>query len=221
MSTVPATLSASARRPPPTPLWAVDQTGWPIYAAQDTTTGIAEQLQLNARGDVVTLADTVIPCNIDGMPMDGPDPSANKIIQPNTGIHMRDFCMNLTSIAYGAPPVLLAPPTMRLVPGAGPVLPTFALNPGQIAMTTVMDYSSSKEQRLFCKGIKSLYSDSNKFALTSDWIQSFLQSLKAHGSLNGWNFSVNVGTPAVAVYNNLIDSYGEITLENIHQTVKH
>jgi hypothetical protein len=32
---------------------------------------------------------------------------------------------------------------------------------------------------------------------------------------------VKVGTPAVAVYKNLIDSYGEITSDHIHQTVKH
>jgi hypothetical protein len=40
-------------------------------------------------------------------------------------------------------------------------------------------YSSSEGQHLFCEGTKSLYSDSNKFALTSDWIQSFLQTRKA------------------------------------------
>jgi hypothetical protein len=86
-------------------------------------------------------------------------------------------------------------------------------------MTTVIDYTSSEGQCLFCEGTKSLYSDSNKLALISDQIQSFLQTLKVPGSLNGWDFNVNIGTTAVAVYKNLIDSYGEILLQHISQTV--
>ncbi|MGL5918059.1 MAG: hypothetical protein ACRCYM_02330, partial [Cetobacterium sp.] len=104
---------------------------------------------------------------------------------------------------------------------APPVPPAvFALNPGQIAMTTIIDYSSSEGQRVFREGTKSLFTDSNKFALTADRIQPFLQSLKARGSINGWDFRVNVGTVAAPVYKNLVDNFGEIPLDKIKETVR-
>jgi hypothetical protein len=93
----------------------------------------------------------------------------------------------------GAPPVAMTTP------------PVFALNPGQVAMTTIINYNSSEGQRVFREGTKSLFTDSNKFALTADRIQPFLQTLKARGSINGWDFGVNVGTAAAPVRKNLID----------------
>jgi hypothetical protein len=205
------------------PLWATDATGWPIYDAPDAD-GVAERLQLNARGQVVTAAGTVIPCNAEGLPMDGPTATSNEIPQPNMGIRYHDFRTSLATIAFAG---ITAPPATGLVPGAGSVLPPpprpmFALNPGQVTMTTIIDYSSSEGQRVFREATKSLFSESNKFALNADRIQSFLQTLKARGSLNGWNFDVSTGTTARGgPYKNLVDSYGELTLEQIRFTVEH
>lgn len=65
-----------------------------------------------------------------------------------------------------------------------------------------------------------MFPESNKFALTADRIQTFLQSLKVRGSLNGWDFRVNIGTVEAPAFKSLVDSYGEITLDQIRETVR-
>ena len=65
-----------------------------------------------------------------------------------------------------------------------------------------------------------MFPESNKFALTADQIQTFLQSLKVRGSLNGWDFCVNTGTLLIPEFKSLVDSYGEITLDQIRETVR-
>ena len=100
------------------PLWATDATGWPIYDAPDAD-GVAERLHLNARGQVVNAAGTVIPCNAEGLPMDGTATTSNEIPQPNMGIRYHDFRTSLATIAFAG---ITAPPATGLVPGAGSVL---------------------------------------------------------------------------------------------------
>jgi hypothetical protein len=123
--------------------------------------------------------------------------------------------ITMSMMAAGAR-VPIAPPA----PGMVPAGPPFALNPEQIAMTTVIDYASLEGHQVFREGSKSLYSDSNKFALTSDWIQSFLQSLKIHGGINGWDVRVNVGNAVVPEFKSLINSYSEILLQQIQDPVE-
>jgi hypothetical protein len=48
-----------------------------------------------------------------------------------------------------------------------------------------------------------------------------LQTLTARGSLNGWDFSVKVGTALAPEQKNLIDSYGKIPLQKIQDMVEH
>jgi hypothetical protein len=42
----------------------------------------------------------------------------------------------------------------------------FALNPGQVAVHTVIDYTTLEGQRIFRKSTKPLFAESNKFALS-------------------------------------------------------
>ena len=65
-----------------------------------------------------------------------------------------------------------------------------------------------------------MFPESNKFGLTADRIQTFLQSLKVRGGLNGWDFRVSTGTAALPEFKSLVDSYGEITLDQIRDTVR-
>jgi hypothetical protein len=211
-------------------IWAADNVGWPIYAEADAA-GNQERLQMDGT-DVVDAAGIVYPVNADGCPMDGPGATANEIPQPNIAVRQRQWMMDQAAMAAAAhaataagtapatgPPIILpvaiAPPAPGMIPA-----PAFALNPGQVAMATTIDYTSSEGQRMFREGSKPLFGESNKFGLTADRIQPFLQSLKARGNLNGWDFSVNVGTPLTATYKNLVDSYGEIPLQRIQETVE-
>ena len=57
--------------------------------------------------------------------------------------------------------------------------------------------------------------------MSADRIQSFLQTLKARGSVNGWNFNVNVGDATAPSYKSLVDHFGEIPLAKIQATVEH
>jgi hypothetical protein len=194
-------------------VWATNRIGWPIYAEPDAA-GHAERLQLNLAGETVNAAGIVIPTDARGEPIDA---AGDPIAQPNIGVRMRDMVITMQVMATGAGVVLpIAPPA----PGMVPVAPPFAINPGQIAMTTVIDYTSSEGQRIFREGAKSLFPESNKFALTADRIQTFLQSLKVRGSLNGWDFRVNTGTLLIPEFKSLVDSYGEITLDQIRETVR-
>jgi hypothetical protein len=118
-------------------------------------------------------------------------------------------------------PPVIAPPVVPAPPPGLPVVAAFALNPGQVAVHTVIDYTTSEGQRIFRESTKPLFAESNKFALSADRIQSFLQTLKARGSVNGWDFSVNVGDPAAPSYKSLVDHFGEIPLAKIRDTVEH
>ena len=204
-------------------IWASDNVGWPIYAEADAA-GHQERLQMDG-ANIVDAAGHVFTVNADGCPMDGPGATANEIPQPNIAIRQRQWMMDQAAMAAMAlaptvpPPIILPVAIAPPAPGMIPPRP-FALNPGQVAMTTVIDYTSSEGQRIFREGSKSLFGESNKFGLTADRIQPFLQSLKARGNLNGWDFNVNVGTPLTPVYKNLVDSYGEIPLQRIRETVE-
>jgi hypothetical protein len=185
---------------------ATNHLGWPIYAEADTA-GFLECLQLNVAGDTVNAAGNVIPTDACGEPINA---AGNPIPQPPIGVCMRDMVIMMSTAATGAGIVLpIAPPAPGITP------PPFALNPGQIAMTTVIDYTSLEGQCIFGDFSKSLFPDSSKFALTLDRIQSFLQSLKVYGSLNRWDFCVNVGMLLIPDIKSLINSYRKITLQQI------
>jgi hypothetical protein len=125
-------------------VWATDRLGWPIYAEADVA-GHSERLQLNVAGETVNAAGAVIPTDARGEPIDA---VGDPIAQPNMGICMQDMVIIANVMAAGAGVVV---PIASPAPGMVPVAPPFALNPGQIAMTTVIDYTSSEGQHIFEK----------------------------------------------------------------------
>jgi hypothetical protein len=199
-------------------VWAASNDGWPIYAARDAATGLQERLQENAAGQVVDAAGVVYALNADGYPEDA---AGADIPQASQAIRIRDLALGYLHLLPHLPPVIPPPvvPPPPVPPGP-PVAAVFALNPGQVAVHTVIDYTTSEGQRIFRESTKPLFAESNKFALSADRIQSFLQTLKARGSVNGWNFNVNVGDAIAPSYKSLVDHFGEIPLSKIRDTVE-
>ena len=128
--------------------WAASNEGWPIYAARDPATGLQERLQENAAAEVVDTAGVVYAVDADGYPQDA---AGVLIPQASQAIRIRDLAMGYMQLLPHMPPVI-APP---VVPAPPPVLPAvpgvpgFALNPGQVAVHTVIDYTTSEGQRIF------------------------------------------------------------------------
>jgi hypothetical protein len=128
-------------------VWATNRLGWPIYAEANAA-GFLERLQLNVAGKTVNAAGNVIPTDARGELV---DVAGDPIAQPNMGICMQDMVITAGVMAAGAGVVVpIAPPA----PGMVPVAPPFALNSGQIAMTTVIDYTSLEGQHIFREGVK-------------------------------------------------------------------
>jgi hypothetical protein len=171
--------------------WAVSVDGRPVYSEHDATTGLQERPQDNTAGDVVDAAGTVFRTTADGIPLDG---AGNPIPQASQAIWTCDLALSYIHLVPYLPP-LAVPPVVPAVPGppGAPIFAAFALNPGQVAMGTVIGYTTSEGQQIFWESTKSLFAKSNKFALSADRIQPFLQTLKARGIVNGWDFNVSVG----------------------------
>jgi hypothetical protein len=201
-------------------VWAASNDGWPIYAERDAATGLQERLQENAAGEVVDAAGNVYATNADGYPEDA---AGAPIPQASQAIRIRDLALGYMQL-FPLMPAVVPPPVVPPVPPPPPLpgapAPVFALNPGQVATHTVIDYTTSEGQRIFRESTKPLFTESNKFALSADRIQSFLQTLKARGSVNGWNFNVNVGDATAPSYKSLVDHFGEIPLSKIRDTVE-
>jgi hypothetical protein len=116
--------------------------GWPIYAEANAA-GFSERLQLNVAGKTVNAAGNIIPTDACREPIDA---TGDPIAQPTMGVCMQDMIITMSVMAAGAGIVVhIAPPA----PGMVPVAASFALNPGQIDMTTVFDYTSSEGQHIF------------------------------------------------------------------------
>ena len=125
--------------------WAASVNGWPIYSARDVTTGLQERLQENAAAEVVDAAGVVYAVNAHGYPQDA---AGVLIPQASQAIRIRDLAMGYMHLLPHMPPVIALP----VVPAPPPVLPVvvgFALNPGQVAMGTVIDYTTSEGRRIF------------------------------------------------------------------------
>ena len=132
--------------PPVAPVvWAASNDGWPIYAARDAATGLQERLQENAAGEVVDSAGNVYATNADGYPEDA---AGADIPQASQAIRIRDLALGYMQLLPHFPPVI-APPVVLAPPPVLPVVAGFALNPGQVAVHTVIDYTTSEGQQIF------------------------------------------------------------------------
>ena len=164
--------------------WAASVNGWPIYSKRDVSTGLQECFQENVAGEIVDAAGTVYRTNARGIPLDG---AGVEIPQASQVIRICDLAMGYMHLVPHLPPVVV-PPVVAAPPPVLPVVAGFALNPGQVAMGTVIDYATSEGQRIFRESIKPLFAESIKFTLSADRIQPFQQTLKARGSVNNYLF---------------------------------
>ena len=129
--------------PPVAPItWAASNEGWPIYAACDPATGLQERLQENAAQEVVEAAGNVYAINAQGIPQDA---AGVDIPQASQAIRIHDLAMGYMHLPPHMPPVI-APPVVAAPPPVLPVVAGFALNPGQVAMNTVIDYTTLEGQ---------------------------------------------------------------------------
>jgi hypothetical protein len=116
-------------------VWATNRLGVPIYAEADVAR-VLKRLQLNIAGKTVNTAGNIIPTDTCGEPF---NPTGDPIAQSTMGVCMQDMVITMGAMAAGAGIVVpIAPPAPGMVPVAAP----FALNPGKINMTTVIDCTS-------------------------------------------------------------------------------
>jgi hypothetical protein len=98
---------------------------------------------------------------------------------------------------------------------SAPTIP-FALSPALIHVG-VIDYSVPHGAKLYHEAVKSLYDEG--FDVTSGFMILFLSKVKARGQRCGWHDVLNVPEDAIANpaanLHNLIDAYGELTLQQV------
>jgi hypothetical protein len=120
--------------PPPMIPRAMSAHGLPICGEADAS-GNQERLQMDGM-HIVDSAGQAYAVNGNGISMDNATTPVS-VPQPGNATRQRDLVMQYWA---GAPPAAIT------------VLPVFALNPGQVAMTTIIDYNSSEGHPVFCKG---------------------------------------------------------------------
>jgi hypothetical protein len=88
------------------------------------------------------------------------------------------------------------------------------INPGDQGVN-VLDFTRADDIKFYQKAIKGL-DESERFDLSPTKLKSFLDNVRQKAEVYGWNGVLNVPTivvaPAVPMVNNLLDSYGTVTL---------
>jgi hypothetical protein len=100
------------------------------------------------------------------------------------------------------------------VPPAAAIPAVIYMSPGEQGINP-LDYSRADDIKLYQKAIKGL-EESDRFDLSPTKLKGFLDNVRQKSEVYGWSGVMNVPTivvaPAVPVINNILDSYGKVTL---------